>query len=313
MKDAPDYIQFYPTLRCNRSCPFCFNRGLSALPDMALDQFRRMLATLAKAGIATLDIIGGEPTLHPDIVTMVSDAEQCGMRVNLSSNGDDPHTLERILATAKRTTVGISINDRDTLDRLQPFISQHQPVVKSVYHPSIDSGFVEKILVLKPARFYLLYRDALDHRELSSSVPFDRFLKTVQEQFGSSIGTVFCSGFLPDTESYPGLAKVRCPAGTTKLGVMPDGSVYPCNLFFGKKEFRLGNILKDPFERIWGDARLGFFRTFSRNACPRTSCTIHDSCHGGCPAHGLIHGNDLSAPDPRCAAPPSSAAIPRKI
>jgi organic radical activating enzyme len=210
MKDAPDYIQFYPTLRCNRSCSFCFNRGLPALPTVALNQFRRMLATLTSAGVSTLDIIGGEPTLHPDIVTMVSDAEQCGMRVNLSSNGDDPHTLERILATAQRTTVGISINDRDTLDCLRPFISQHHPVVKSVYHPSIDSGFVEKILVLKPARFYLLYRDTLDHRELSSSVPFDRFLKTVQEQFGSSIGTVFCSGFLPENHTLAGEGPVSC-------------------------------------------------------------------------------------------------------
>lgn len=313
MKTAPDYIQFYPTLRCNRSCGFCFNKDLPFVKDMSLTDFRKMIGTLKDVGVNTLDIIGGEPTLHPDIVTMVSDAERCGMRVNLSSNGDDPQTLERILENSRRTTVGISINDYDTLDRLRTFITRHRPVVKSVYHPSLDPGFVEEMLALNPARFYLLYRDALDHSELSSAVPFDRFLKTVKEQFGSSIGTVFCSGFLSDTGSYADLAKVRCPAGTTKLGIMPDGSVYPCNLFFGRGEFRLGNILTDPFERIWSDARLGFFRTFSQTTCHRETCSLYNTCHGGCPAHSLIHGGDLSAPEPRCAVPPSSTAIPQKI
>lgn len=302
MKDSPSYIQFYPTVRCNRSCEFCFNRDLPALPDMPLADFRKMAALLRSVGVETLDIIGGEPALHPDIVAMVAVAEDCGLCVNLSSNGDDPQTLERIREQSRRTTVGLSINDRGTLQRLRSFISTHHPVVKSVYRPSLDPGFVEEILALKPSRFYLLYRDTLGKGESCSGIPFDRFLATVTERYGSSVDMVYCSGFVPDP-AHPELATVRCPAGTTKLGVLPDGSVYPCNLFFGRPEFRLGNILTDPFRALWNDSRLAFFRAASANACTRTSCVVHSSCRGGCPAHGLRLSGSLSAPDPRCALP----------
>jgi radical SAM protein with 4Fe4S-binding SPASM domain len=122
----------------------------------------------------------------------------------------------------------------------------------------------------------------------------------VDSRYGARVSVVFCSGFLPDLEQYPQLLKARCPAGTTKLGIMPDGSVYPCNLFFGKEEYRLGNILSDPFDAIWRHSALAFFRTFSGNRCPRTSCALHARCHGGCPAHSYARFGKHSAPEPRC-------------
>jgi radical SAM protein with 4Fe4S-binding SPASM domain len=84
---------------------------------------------------------------------------------------------------------------------------------------------------------------------------------------------------------------------------MPDGSVYPCNLFFGFEEFLLGNIFTDPFEEIWGHRQLSFFRTFSGNKCPRKDCELHHRCHGGCPAHSYAHFGKRSAPEPRCVPP----------
>ncbi len=301
MKSGPDYIQLYPTLRCNRSCEFCFNKGMPMMPDIPLADFRKMLGTLKGIGVKTLDIIGGEPTLHKDILSMIQEAERQGFRMNLSSNGTNTEALSRILQATKNTTVGISVNDRVTLEALREFIKRYQTVVKTVFSPGLDFSLAKNILALKPKRLYLLYRDTLDSSELSSGVPFDRFLKTITEKFGSSmVGTVFCPGFLPDVETYPELSKRRCPAGTTKLGVMPDGSVYPCNLFFGRKEFRLGNILSDPFGKIWNHQTLTFFRSFTGNACPRTSCELHAKCHGGCPAHSIIHHGKLSAPEPRC-------------
>jgi radical SAM protein with 4Fe4S-binding SPASM domain len=301
MRKAPDYIQFYPTLRCNRSCDFCFNKSMPFQEDMSIGDFRAMLGRLRHIGVKTIDIIGGEPTLHKDLFTMVHEAGKAGFGVNVSSNGADAGTLARILTTTGKTTVGISINDRETLARLTEFIKKHGPVVKTVYNAGMDEGLVKAIRELRPKDFFLLYRDAVSGEELDATVPFDRFLKTVKEKFDvAAKGTVFCSGFLPDAETYPELSKTRCPAGTTKLGVMPDGSVYPCNLFFGREEFLLGNVLSDPFGKIWDHRTLTFFRSFTGSACPRTSCELHAKCHGGCPAHSLIHHRKLSAPEPRC-------------
>ncbi len=302
MRTAPDYLQFYPTLRCNRSCSFCFNGTVPPVDDTGPADFRKMLDVMDRTGIGTLDVIGGEPTLHKDIVGMLVAARQQGLQVNVSSNGSDPDLLAEIIVSGgDRLTVGVSVNDGETLDLLKPFIERYRPVVKTVHHRGMEQAFIDEIIAAGPGQYYLIYRDALDPGGLDDTVSFDSFLSPLGGGLrASGIGSVYCSGFLPDTASAPGLARARCPAGTTKLGVLPDGSVYPCNLFFGRPEFRLGNLLTDPFEAIWNHEGLAFFRSFSGNRCPRVSCTIHDHCHGGCPAHSFFHFGSLDGPEPRC-------------
>jgi MoaA/NifB/PqqE/SkfB family radical SAM enzyme len=68
---APDYIQFSPTLRCDRRCDFCFNQALPGGEDMPLASFRRMIDRVTGAGVQVLDIIGGEPTLHRELLPMI--------------------------------------------------------------------------------------------------------------------------------------------------------------------------------------------------------------------------------------------------
>jgi radical SAM protein with 4Fe4S-binding SPASM domain len=299
-RSGPDYIQFYPTFRCDRSCGFCFNRTMPPVPDMSLENFKRMLPVLKPLHVTTIDIIGGEPTMHPDIILMVRDAVQQGFCVNVSSNGADPVVLAELCGMGRNVTVGISINDRKTLGQLSDFIRSGGPVVKTVFTAQTDQALIQDILALKPKKFYLIYRDIISPRELTESIPFPLYVNTLDQKYNSSeVSKVYCSGFLPD-ENYPQLARVRCPAGTTKLGVMPDGSVYPCNLFFGRPEFHLGNILADSFDAIWNHQALTFFRTFTENVCTQRSCAFRARCHGGCPAQALILSGELAAPDPRC-------------
>ena len=302
MRSAPDYIQFYPTLRCNRSCDFCFNRSLPDVPDMTYEAFCAMLDRLKALSVKTIDIIGGEPTLHPELIRIVREANRQGFRVNISSNGTDTEVLRELCGMGQDVTVGISINDRETLDQLKGFIRRYQPVVKTVHTRRMDNTLLQDIFALKPKKFYLIYRDAISRAKLEDTIPFPQYLNDVANRYASQeAGLVYCSGFIPDA-ACPELSNVRCPARTTKLGVMPDGSVYPCNLFFGKPRFLLGNILTDSFEAIWNHHALDFFRSYAENPCERRSCELHSKCHGGCPAQALLLSGDLTAPDPRCIA-----------
>jgi radical SAM protein with 4Fe4S-binding SPASM domain len=297
---APDYVQFSPTLRCDRHCDFCFNKALHGAGDMPIASFRRMIDRITGAGVQVLDIIGGEPTLHRDLLPMIEHACGRGMRVNISSNGRDRDQLVEIMRRFTRATVGVSVNDHETLQDLERFIRKHRPIVKTVFSRVVDHGLIEQILELAPRRYYLLYRDALGPRDLDGSLSFDQYLEGVGIRYGSRVGMVFCSGFIPDLDQYAQLRMARCPGGTTKLGILPDGSVYPCNLLFGHGKYRLGNILSDSFDTIWRHPALAFFRTFLGNACPRTACAIHSKCHGGCPAHSYALTGKLSSPEPRC-------------
>lgn len=300
MISAPDYIQFYPTMRCNESCDFCFNIGMPQHGDMSLTDFKRMTGILKGIGTRTFDIMGGEPTLHRDLLRFIGHAHQEGMQLNISSNGSRPLVLNEIRDLYPDVAVGISVNDRKNLPARAALIAEKRLIVKTVVGLAPDAMLINELLSCGPAGLFLLYRDALEPEQLAKSPPFYEFLDRVQTYDPASVGTVFCSGFLPDLQRYPFLEKARCPAGTTKLGILPDGSVYPCNLFFRFPEFRLGNILTSPFEEIWGHPLLSFFRTFNGNACPQRDCELHAACHGGCPAHSYAHYGECSAPEPRC-------------
>jgi radical SAM protein with 4Fe4S-binding SPASM domain len=301
MKTGPDYIQLYPLLRCNRSCSFCFNHTMPFMEDMEVIDFRTMLDRLREWPVAMIDLMGGEPTLHHDMPGLLRETGRRGLRVNMSSNGTNIPQLQDLLAGFDNLSIGMSVNDRATFAEVRTFLHDHRPIVKMVHTCALDVRLVQEILAQKPKTFYLLYKDALEDSQLGDTVPFDEFLPAAPERFkGQNVGTVFCSGFLPDRATYPELVKVRCPAGTTKLGIMPDGSVYPCNLFFGKPGFRLGNIITDELDSIWHHPVLSFFREFDGNRCPRRTCDLHKLCHGGCPAHAFHHTGDLAAPEPRC-------------
>ena len=78
MRTGPDFIQLYPIIRCNKTCDFCFNRSMPALHDMSMNDFGIMLNVLTRNSVKTIDIIGGEPTLHREIAAMVRMAKDGG-------------------------------------------------------------------------------------------------------------------------------------------------------------------------------------------------------------------------------------------
>jgi len=303
--DHPFYIQFYPTLSCNLSCDFCFNRNLKPTQDINVIDFKKIVSVLRELEIPFIDILGGEPTLHPDLMKLMALTNQYGLRTNISSNGTNVNALKTLSEKYDRDSVriGISINSSNLSDNLHHYILTYKPVIKSIFD---RSGMIpescQPYVGLPGIDYFLLYLDVLDHDDLKNIVPFydyHRKLNEIQSIY-NGVNGVYCSGFIPDKEHHPFLEFVRCPAGTTKLSILPDGSVYPCYLFFRHQQFELGNILYDDFDKIWQHPMLDNFRRFHKNKCPKTSCELFGTCHGGCPATSFQFYKNLSGPDPRC-------------
>jgi len=305
MTNGAPYIQFYPTLRCNLNCHFCFNKGLGALGDIGLADFQRMADKLKEAGVTCIDMLGGEPTLHPGLVSLL-DVIQCQqMSCNLSSNGTNIDVLNGLSARYGKEflRIGISLNDSALSPGLHEYIVRQRPVLKSVMTKAATiPRSCEQYLGLAEIDYFVLYMDAVDRQDLENSLPFADFYAELRrlKQMYRSLEGVFCAGFVPpETDGYL-LSSARCPAGTTKLSILADGSVYPCYLFFRYPEFALGNIFQDDFSKIWQNPILDYFRSFTNNHCPDTQCSLFRTCHGGCPAMSYMFYRHLDAPDPRC-------------
>lgn len=295
----PQFIQFFPTLRCNDNCSFCFNRGIKINNEIKAIDYKHIINKLADAGIKEIDILGGEPTLHPEILHLIDIPIKQGMHVFMSSNGSDVSVLNALTSEYCNSpfTLGISINKDEISDELNYFIVKNKPILKSICTPGKIMPDAVRNHVKSGIKCLLLFMDTLSKDELKNSLPFYEFLQRLNSLKNryKNIDGVYCSGFISNDA-----INVRCPAGTKKLSVLPDGSVFPCYLLARHKEFRLGNIFEESLKTIIKNPALNFFRRFEKNVCPKKKCKVFASCHGGCPAISLLVCGDLNAPDPRC-------------
>jgi len=301
----PQYVQFYPTLRCNLSCAFCFNRGIRAERDIPINDCVRVLAILADIGVREIDILGGEPTLHSDFAQIMKQIYKKNLKANISSNGSNIYLLKEMSQTYEKDQIqiGVSLNYDSVSRELHEYIIKYKPFLKSVCSKEqIFPETAEQYLRFPDIHYYLLFMDTVYSEDLKTSLTFLEYLRKINSvrSIHENVEGVFCSGFIPDTQKYPILQDVRCPAGTTKLTIMPDGTVYPCYLFVRHNDFILGNILNDNFNSIWENPILDFFRTFEKNSCVNKKCELFSFCHGGCPAVSLLISGNIEAPDPRC-------------
>jgi len=150
-------------------------------------------------------------------------------------------------------------------------------------------------------RYYLMHEDIMGRPEAKTfSFPdFWEIYMGIRNIFRGSIdvGYVAASGFRTD----PAGLDRRCNAGSKKLAIFPDGSVFPCNLFGGFPEFNLGNIFHTNIEKISTHHMLGYFRERSQgNKCPHHRCQFYSECRGGCPAHMYQYSGIHDSVDPRC-------------
>jgi radical SAM protein with 4Fe4S-binding SPASM domain len=285
----------------------------------AMDAFR-MSEILLNTGVPEIDILGGEPMLIPwmkDFIKHVSDA---GITLNISTNGS---LLEGINQLSEIYTdnlnIGFSVhgftkthngitgsdNYSQTIKGIKRLIEAgHSPIVKSVLvqqNKNEISGLISYFAASGVRRYYLLHEDRIGRQTSADCFSFPEFLSfcsklKIEMKGVLDLGFITASGFY----KYGIHKQGRCDAGITKLAIMPDGSVFPCNLFAGFEEFRLGNIFEEGIEKIWNNPVLERFRRYNKNRCKLSTCEFFSACSGGCPAHSYYFCGSFDRSDPRC-------------
>lgn len=318
----PVYIQLYPTTKCNQRCSFCFNPKNRPPTDLSFQNALVLLDILANNDVTAIDIMGGEPCLVPWIADFVDKGLTYGMSLNISTNGSMPDMIERFKGMPiDRFNIGISLegsaaakHDRLTgsnnftaaiksIKKLVEF--SLNPIVKTVLNQDTADdmqNIIDIVRLMGINRYYIIHMDILSKQNSAAkkAVDFSAFLdfykKIKTDNPDIEVHRVNASCF--DSNSLP--PGVRCAGGVKKLSIMPDGSVFPCNLFHNAKEFEIGNIFRDRFSDIWTHSRLDFFRKHQKNNCHIHACENHGHCTGGCPAHGFYHYRNPDMTDIRC-------------
>jgi MoaA/NifB/PqqE/SkfB family radical SAM enzyme len=81
-------VKIVTGLKCNIQCIFCYYRNNLKSPNRRFDEIKKDLIYARAHGISEVDFSGGEPTLHPDLPELVSEAKSMGIeKVCIISNG----------------------------------------------------------------------------------------------------------------------------------------------------------------------------------------------------------------------------------
>lgn len=275
---------------------------------------------LIETDIREIDILGGEPFLVPWMKTFVKHVTDSHITLNISTNGSLPAIVDEFAEIRTdlfnigfsvhgfskiHNTLTVADNFSNAVTGIKRAInSGKNPIVKSVLMKENKNEIYDLVLYLKELgvkTYRLLHEDIIGRKQISGCFSFPEFWefysKLKKDLEGIlDIGFVAASGFY----KYGLHARGRCDAGITKVAIMPDGSVFPCNLFLGFDEFLLGNLFNDGIEKILSNPVLERFREFARNKCSTVTCKHYSKCTGGCPAHSYFFYGTIGKPDPRC-------------
>lgn len=112
---APEKVIVNVTYSCNNHCTFCAV-GTRTPVHGSLDRQREFLDQYRALGVRLVDFDGGEPTLHPELVSIVQHARRIGYeRVNVTTNGRRLayEDYARTLVTSGITSLLFSVHGAD--------------------------------------------------------------------------------------------------------------------------------------------------------------------------------------------------------
>ncbi len=87
-QNAPVYVQFYVTARCNLTCEQCnIIYANSDVRECTLDEIKRIADNFASMGVAIVLLTGGEPFARKDLPEIIRAFESRGVHVRMQTNG----------------------------------------------------------------------------------------------------------------------------------------------------------------------------------------------------------------------------------
>ncbi len=310
---APYKVDLALTYGCNNECPHCYNEpDRYHMPSLPKEDWFRVIDILHRVGVPHLILTGGEATLHPDLPDIIRYADGLGHIVGLNTNGRKIAHLPymQTLAEAGLNHVQITLGSchpaihdammgarsfHQTVQGIRNALASSVHVITNTTLMRANMGHVEAIIeflhdlgIRTFAMNGMIYSgggfanpNAITEEEMP---PLLIRVRDKAEELGMRFlwytPTEYCRMSPVELE----IGAKRCNAGEYSMCIEPNGDVLPCQSYY----VAAGNILRDPWEKIWnGDLFLSFR---DRELDPRGyglpekcwDCPDLPLCGGGC-------------------------------
>ncbi|MCX8173398.1 MAG: radical SAM protein [Thermoplasmata archaeon] len=316
---APYRMDLALTYRCNDRCLHCYV-GERAKKEMKLDEWLKVIDKLHGIGVPHIVFTGGEPTLYEGLEKLIERAEKLGIVTGLNTNGRklaDRNYLNKLVeAGLDHVQITVESADREihnkmvqadafdeTIQGLKNALDTHLYVLTNTTITKLNKDTIEQTVkflhglgVKNFACNGLIYSGrgegceiGLDEKELIEPVMKAKMTAiSLGMRFIWYTPTQYCN-FNPVTQ---GVGAKQCSAAKSNMCIEPDGAVIPCQSYYES----VGNILKDPWEKIWnaGLCREIRERGYAPDKCRK--CPDFNICGAGCPLYLKKTGTVCQSP-----------------
>lgn len=120
---------------CNFRCPFCHNgQLLEGKQDILMDDGELLIFLSKRKGLLDgVCITGGEPTLQPELVSLIAQIKSMGFAVKLDTNGSHPDVMKDLVSQNLLDYAAMDIkNSPDAYTRTAGACVQLQQIEESI-------------------------------------------------------------------------------------------------------------------------------------------------------------------------------------
>ena len=276
---------------CNQKCLHCYAAGqpMGEVKELDTAQWKEVLKRLQAANIPQVTFTGGEPTLRGDLVELVDAAQGFVTRLNTNGRLLTPELCRRLYEAS--------------LDSVQVTLYSHDPAIHNALVGAegfddtvagIKNAVAAGLIVSINTPLCSVNRDYADTLRFAASLGVryatcSGLIPSGSATTEGSVATRLSASELEDVlrdaveiaaslgmeldftspdwlpeETLRGLGLrliPSCGACLSNMAITPDGTVVPCQSWLGG--VTLGNILTDPWEKIWTDPQCAAIRAES--------------------------------------------------
>jgi SynChlorMet cassette radical SAM/SPASM protein ScmF len=327
-------VYLYPTGDCNQRCRHCWvdaahvtsSRGETPLGAAELG---RALEPARDLGLGLVKITGGEPFVRRDTLVIVEALRAAGLEVEIETNGTlVGEALAVALGRAGVRRVSVSLDGAtpathdahrgqpgafaQTVRAIQRLRAHDVPVEVLFTLTSASAGELDALLdrcaALEVEAFKLNFLTPLGRgRDLHAqglALPVPRLLELthhLEEVRGPAlpfeVATAVPLAFASRQQLRDGGGH-RCPI-LNILGVLGDGRLSICGVGYVAPELVVGDLRRDPIDRVWRESPLlrdlrDHLHARLRGVCGR--CILSAACLGACRASAYTPEGGLLEP-----------------
>jgi radical SAM protein with 4Fe4S-binding SPASM domain len=300
---------------------------------LPLQQIWKIINEFSDMGGRLLEISGGEPLMHPNLLEIVDYARQKDLNTILYTSGNVVDNLGRVIPLSMKfaenlrqaglqkvifnlqgyfpgtheTITQVKGSFRNVINAIKSaklldfWVGVHFVPMKLNYnelkdlHRLCHELEINELGILRfvPQGRGQTYRDLLE----LSLAQFEKFTKELTCLTSRHNNPTIRVGRPADFRCLynSSVLKAKCDAGISRCLITPEGKVAPCPAFKQAKKYLMGRVHDESLDDIWSKSSWEELRQFDyvKLKKPCGSCEHLHECRGGCVAQRVLARGDV--------------------